>query len=77
MLCTQAGRVLRYFFLHNFALKLPENLHHFFNLHNNCQFNVIWHGQSMATLIIYRRLLESGITVMPQSCVYGMIMLVV
>jgi hypothetical protein len=52
-------------FLHSFALILLENLHHFSNLCSNFQFNLIWHGQSMATLIICRRLPESDITVMP------------
>ena len=42
-----------------------ENLHHFSNLCDNFQFNVIWHIWSMATLILRRRTAASDVTVMP------------
>jgi len=48
---AQAGVIL-----HNFALRRFENLHHFWNLHNNFWFNTTWHRQSAATIIFCRRL---------------------
>ena len=42
-----------------------ENLHYFSNLCDNFRFNVIWHRWSMATLILFRGLAESDVTVMP------------
>ena len=62
---VQAGLILRNFFLHDFALKWLENVHHFLYLHDNFQFNAIWHGQSMGTLVFCRGLAESDVTFMP------------
>ena len=36
------------FFLHNFASKHLENLHHFFNVRDDFQFNRIWYRWSVA-----------------------------
>ena len=64
-LTAQAGLVLRNFFLHDFALKWLENVHHFLHLSDNFQFNAIWHRQSMGTLVFCWRLAESAVTFMP------------
>ena len=53
------------FFLHNFTSTCLKNLHHFFNLCDNFWFNAIWHRRSMATLVLYQRLSETDVTVMP------------
>jgi hypothetical protein len=53
------------FLLHSFALMHLENLYHFSNLGDNFQLNVPWKGRSMAKLILYRRLAESFVTIIP------------
>jgi hypothetical protein len=63
------------FFLHDFALMQLENLHHFSNVHNNFWFIAILHRLSVAVLIFCRRLAESHVTVMPVTCMYVLIML--
>jgi len=62
---VQAGLVLCNFFLNDFTLTQSENLHHFSNIHDNFQFNAIWYEQSLAAFVLYWRLEESNITVMP------------
>ena len=52
-------------FLHDFALTLLENLHHFLNLCDNFWLNKIWNKQSVATLNFCGRLAESDVTVTP------------
>jgi hypothetical protein len=49
----------------NFALMQLENLHQFSNLHDNFQFNEIWHRRSVVTLIFCRRLAGSDVTLTP------------
>lgn len=39
----EAGLLLHDFFLHSFASTQLENLHHYSNLYNNVEFNMIWH----------------------------------
>jgi hypothetical protein len=69
---VQAGLVLRNFFLHDFALKWLENVHLFLHLCDNFQFNVIWHRQSVGTLVFCPRLAESDVTFMPSvMCMDG------
>ena len=41
----QAGHVLHYLFLQDFAVMRLENLHHFSNLCDNFWFNAIWQTQ--------------------------------
>ena len=73
---VQTGLILHEFSLHNFALTLFVDLHHFLNLCNNVQFIAIWHRRSMAALTFCGRLAESDVSVMP-LVVYGLITLVI
>jgi hypothetical protein len=63
--------------LRNFALTRLENLHHFLNLHDNFQFNAVWHRRSVVVLIFCRRLAGSDGHCHALSKVYGLITLVI
>jgi len=46
----------------DFVLTRLKNLHHFLNLYENIQFNMIWHRRSMAALVLCWGLAGSHVT---------------
>ena len=60
----QEGPILRHFFLCIFTVMRLENLCQLSHIHDNFQFNMTSCGWFLATLIFFRRLLESDVTVM-------------
>ena len=59
---VQANLILCEFYLRDFTLTSLENLHHL-ELRDNFQFNTIWHGRSVAALILCRRQARNDVNV--------------
>jgi hypothetical protein len=53
----------------NFALTQLENVHHFWNLHNNFRLNAILHGRNVAALVLCWSLAKCDVTVTPSVSV--------